>query len=120
MSAQTGITLRRVCEYFRIDFEVVREFADYGLYPTVLCDGEMAIEAGNLDRLKRIISMHQAIGINKEGIEVILNLGERISGLQREIETLQNEVERLRRHLGPQEPETLKRLGLLIEIDEGI
>lgn len=118
MNERTGITLRQVCEYFHVDFEVVRGFAEFGLYPTVSCDGELGIDTRNLDRLKRIISLYQALGINKEGIEVILDLGERISGLQREVGTLRDEVERLRRRLGAEEPEALKRLGLLIEIGD--
>jgi len=119
MSVQAVITLRQVCDHFHVDFELVRDFAEFGLYPTVLCDGEIGIEARNLEKLKRIIGLYQALGINKEGIEVILELGEQISGLQREVEALQDEVERWRRHWGTERPQDPKGLGLLIEIDDG-
>jgi chaperone modulatory protein CbpM len=115
---QTGITLRQVCDYFRIDLELVRDFAEFGLYPTVLFEGEIGIETQNLHKLKKVISLHQALGINKEGIEAILNLGEQVAGLQKEVGLLQNEVEKLKRQAGIAEPEVLKRLGLLIEISD--
>ena len=103
---QTIITLSRVCEYFHIDIKIAREFADFGLYPIVFFEGEPAIETHSIDRLKKIISLYQALGINKEGIDVVLDLREKISGLQEEIEFLQNEVEKLKRHLGNEETET--------------
>ncbi|MFA6507482.1 MAG: chaperone modulator CbpM [Treponemataceae bacterium] len=117
MSTQNQIALIEVCDYFHIDFEIVQDFADFGLYPTVLCEGEKGIEVQYLDRVKKIISLYKTLGINKEGIEVILNLQEKISGLQDEVDSLQNKVESLKRQLGINEPETLKRLGLLVEID---
>jgi chaperone modulatory protein CbpM len=118
MNGQTGITLRQVCEYFHVDIGIVLDFAEYGLYPTVTYDGEIGIETRDLDRVKRILCLHQALGINKEGIEVILTLDDRIDGLQREVQALRGEVERLKRQSGAEEPEALRRIGLLIEIGE--
>lgn len=118
MSARTCLTLRQVCEYFRVDIEVVRDFADFGLYPTVASGGEIGIDTEYLDRLEEIISLHRSLGINKEGIEVILELREKISELQDEVGSLRDEVARLRDSSRNEEPETLKRLGLLIEIGQ--
>ena len=118
MTMRTTISLGRVCDYLRVDLELVRDFADFGLYPTVSFEGDIGIEAQYLERLRKIISLHQALGINKEGIEVILNLREKITAFQDEVDSLRNEVERLKRHWGNEEPEALKRRGLLIEIDD--
>jgi hypothetical protein len=113
---QTRISLSQVCDHFHIDFELVRDFADFGLYPTVLFDGELGIEAQDLARLGKIISLHQSLGINKEGIDVILDLREKITALESEAELLRNEVEKLRRHFESEGTEVLRRRGLLIEI----
>ncbi|MGO8692936.1 MAG: chaperone modulator CbpM [Rectinemataceae bacterium] len=116
MTRQTQITLSQVCEYFHIDPELIQDFAEFGLYPTVILDGEIAIQTENLDRLRKIISLHEALGINKEGIEIILDLREKISALQRQVELLQNEVNKLKRELRDEEPAVLKSKSLLIEI----
>jgi hypothetical protein len=114
---RNGISLSRICDYFRVDIELVRDFADFGLYPTALFDGEVGIEMRNLGKLRKIISLHQALGINKEGIEVILELRNRVAGLQGEVELLRNEVATLKRDSGNGNLETLERLGLLVEIN---
>jgi hypothetical protein len=112
------ITLSLACEYFRVDPGLVRDFADFGLIPVEVIHDEDVIEASNLDRLRKIISLHESLGINKEGIEVILGLRERISGLEEEVGALREEVARLKRFREAEEPETLRRCGLLIEISE--
>jgi len=117
MKNPSGVTLIQVSEYYRIDLEIVREFAEYGLYPTVIVDGEIGIEAGGLDRLRKVISLHRALGINKEGIEAVLGLRERIAGLEEEISAMATELIALKRRLGSEETEALERLGLLVEVD---
>ena len=116
MRRRRPIPLDQVCIRFRIESETVREFADFGLYPVVQEDGESAIDAEYLDRLKRIVSLHRNLGINKEGIDIILELRDRITKLQDELELRNREIARLRRRVESEEPEALERRGLLIEI----
>ncbi|MHB0897203.1 MAG: chaperone modulator CbpM [Spirochaetales bacterium] len=118
MKRQTMIALSEVCDFYHIDIEVIRDFSEFGLYPLAIVDGEAEIEAKYLDKLDAIIGLHRALGINKEGIDVILELRERVSGLQDEIESLRHEIGRLRSHIRDMEPETLERQGLLIEISD--
>ena len=115
---ETTITLSKVCDYFHVDIELVREFADFGLYATVPVEGETGIEARELARLEKAISLHRALGINKEGIDVILELRERISELQGELERLRGEARRQSLIAGGEEPETLRIRALLIEVGE--
>lgn len=118
MTARNQVTLSQVSDYFHIEIEIVSDFADFGLFPTVSLDGEIGIETDNLGRLEEILNLYQSLGINKEGIEVVLNMRERISALQGEVERLRNVAERLKYHIGNEDPELLKRRGLLIEIDD--
>ena len=117
MKNPSGVTLVQVSEYYSIDIETVREFAEYGLYPTALFDGEMGVADGGLERMKKVISLHRALGINKEGIEAVLGLRERIAGLEEEISAMATELIALKRRLGSEETEALERLGLLVEVD---
>jgi chaperone modulatory protein CbpM len=116
MNTQTVIPLRKVCRFFQIELEIVQDFAEFGLYPTVPCNNEVGIEPQYLDKLKRIISLYQALGINKEGIEVILELREKNFALQRDVELLKNKVEKLEYYLGNEESGRLKQRSLLIEV----
>ena len=118
MNARTRITLRLFCEYARVDFDLAREFAEYGLYPAVFSEDDIEIETRHLYEFRKIVDLHRTLGINKEGIEVILGLRKQICDLQEEVEHLRNEIEELNLHEGIEEPETLKRLGLLIEVED--
>ena len=118
MKRQTMIALSEVCDFYHIDIEVIRDFSEFGLYPLAIVDGEAEIEAKYLDKLDAIIGLHRALGINKEGIDVILELREKISALQDEIESLRREIGGLRNRVADADPETLEGRGLLIEIGD--
>jgi hypothetical protein len=117
MTAQSIITVNQICEYFHIETSIILEFVDFGLFSAVTSDGETGIEVQNLNKLGEIISLYQALGINKEGIEVILNQREQISRLKDEIERLHNTVKKLEYHWESESLEALSRSGLLIDID---
>jgi len=120
MKTKNVLYLSRVSEIFQIDIHIIQEFAEFGLYPTVELDGEKGIEYEAFDRLKRIISLHNALGVNKEGIDAILRLGEHISDLQNQVDSLEGEVRKLRNYLQKEDSEVLQKLGLLVEIvDDG-
>ena len=98
MKTESRISLRRVSEVYRVDFALVMEWAEFGLYTTV--GDEPSIESDSLERLKRIISLHRALGVNKEGIEVVLNLSQRIADLETELVSLKAALEKHRRGWG--------------------
>lgn len=112
------ITLVQVCDYLRLDIGLVREFADFGLYPTVEVEGEKGLETRYLDKLKEVVSLHQALGINKEGIDVILELRSRVATLQEALESLHHENRKLRHLLGAEDRGELEVQGLIIEVIE--
>jgi hypothetical protein len=116
MTVQDAIPLEKICRYYNIEIEVVLDFADFGLFPTLYEAEQTSIERRHLKRLAEIITLYQALGINKEGIEVVSRLRERINGLEDEIERLHVEVERLGYRLGQEDPEVLSRLGMLIDV----
>lgn len=117
MSSNSTLSLKQVCEHFHIEVEAVVDLSEFGLFPTILIGGVMSIEFEYLEKLRDIINLYQALGVNKEGIEVILNLRKRTLALQAEVENLHNEVAGLECHLDRDKPEALRGRGLLIEIE---
>ena len=118
MNIQSIISLKQICQYFQIEVDVVQDFAEFGLYPTVLFNNEIGVETHYLGRLKKVISLYKALGINKEGIEVILELREKNSSLQKEVERLKCEIENFKCYWGTEESEMLQQHNLLIEISD--
>lgn len=118
MKRQTAIALEQLGENLNIDIEIVRDFGDFGLFPVILVEGKFCIDIRYLDRAERALSLYRTLGINKEGIDIILELREEISSLQEQIEVLRAETDKMKARLSSDDPEVLKTLGLLIEIDD--
>jgi len=118
MSGKIIITFRQIGDCYDIDPELVREFAEFGLYPVVASEGETGIEKRYLDRVERVISLYRSLGVNKEGIDIILELREEISRLQEREEELQREEQKLKMRLEYDNPEILRSRGLFIEIED--
>jgi MerR family transcriptional regulator/heat shock protein HspR len=49
----------------------------------------------DITRLRRVQSLMEDLGVNLAGVEVILNLAERVEMLQKRVEELEEEVDRL-------------------------
>ena len=118
MSKETVITLRQVCEWYHIDPAIVRDFADFGLYPLNVVDGEFSIEIRYIERVEHVLSLHRSLGVNKEGIDIILELREEITRLQLVMEESQHEVRKLKAFLCLENSESPINIGRLIEIDD--
>jgi len=99
MKRETIITLEEVCECYHVDLEVIRDFGNFGLFPVVSVEGTFAIETRFLDRVERVLSLHRSLGINKEGIDNILELSAEISRLQDELEEFRHETRKLKAYL---------------------
>jgi hypothetical protein len=74
------------------------------------------VDARCLDRLKEVVSLHQALGINKEGLDIILELRSNVAMLREALENLQRENRKLRLLLGAEDRGDLENKGLTIEV----
>ncbi|MDP3178336.1 MAG: chaperone modulator CbpM [Spirochaetaceae bacterium] len=117
MTDPRKIPLDQLSEYFNIGIETIMEFSDFGLFPIIVHEGGPGIEPEVLGRFERIVDLHVALGVNKEGIDVILDLREKISGLLDEIEGLRGVIAELESHDEIKRLEMLSSQGLLIEIE---
>ena len=61
----------------------------------------------DVDRIRQIKRLLDDLGVNLAGVEVILNMSERIIDLEQQMDTLRTEADLLRRRLHPQITDTL-------------
>jgi hypothetical protein len=115
MDTHRFIELREVSERFRIDFEVCRQFADFGIVSTVLENNTLYIDPEEVLTLRHAVSLYRDLGVNKEGIEVILTMRQRITQLQKEVDYLTRRNERLERENYQKTVELPRKRGLFIE-----
>lgn len=83
------LTLEMLASCVRVHPEWIRHLVDFGLLtPTRIRGRHMLFEAATVMRLRRILRLQRHLGVNLAGVAIILELHDRLSSLQRELEEL--------------------------------
>ena len=82
------IILDEFCTSHQVEISFVRSLEEYGLVQTVIVNETLCVPINDLPKLEQIVRLHQELNINSEGIDVIINLLQRIENLQNEINEL--------------------------------
>ncbi|MDQ3323559.1 MAG: helix-turn-helix transcriptional regulator [Acidobacteriota bacterium] len=89
-------TISAVAELFEIHPQTLRLYEREGLLkPSRSIGNTRLYEDADLERLEIILSLTRDLGVNLAGVEIILNMREKMNGMQREFERF---VEYLRSH----------------------
>ena len=78
MEAQELIIIEVFCTQYNVELSLIDELNEFGLIEVVQDNGMKYIHIDKLPEVERVIRFHNELNINKEGIEVILNLLNRI------------------------------------------
>lgn len=92
MEGKGLILISRLCEEYRVEITFFREVEDSGLLEFENISDRQYIREEHLELFEKILRLHRDLEVNVEGIDVILNLMERISGLE-------NQLRQMRSHL---------------------
>lgn len=92
MTSGRYILIRTLCASYDISPEFMDELYDHGLIQYHMEDNEAFFPEEKLSDLERMIRLHNDLGINMAGIDVIINLMDRMSGLQKELEEVRNRL----------------------------
>ncbi|MEX2443999.1 MAG: chaperone modulator CbpM [Alkalispirochaeta sp.] len=115
MDTHRFIELRNVSERLRIDFEVCRQFADFGIVATIAENNTLYVHPEDVPTLCHAVSLYRDLGVNKEGIDVILRMRERIVRLQQEVEHLTRRTDRLEQENFQKNVELPRQRGVFFE-----
>lgn len=90
MESKTLIAIEEICSGHEVEHTLILSMKEFGLIEFVK---EGYVESTALPRIEKIIRFHTELEINFEGIEVILNLLERMDSMNEEIITLKNRLD---------------------------
>ncbi len=80
-------TISAVAELFEIHPQTLRLYEREGLLKPSRSEGNTRLYADtDLERLEIILSLTRDLGVNLAGVEIILNMREKMKGMQREFE----------------------------------
>ena len=86
------IVLDEFCASHQVEISFVRSLEEYGLVQTIIVNETLCVPGNELSKLEQIVRLHQELNINSEGIDVIINLLQRIENMQKEINGLRNKL----------------------------
>jgi len=87
---QTVLSLEDLADAAGLHPGLVEQYVDYGLLEPLKGAGHgLLFPVSAVDRLRRIVRLRCDLGVNLAGIAVILEMRERLVGLQAELERLQ-------------------------------
>ena len=92
METQELIIVEVFCQEFQIDTSVIWELEEFGLIETIKQEETHYIHRNQIITVEKIIRLHTELNINKEGVEVILDLLDKVASLNLDIKILKDRL----------------------------
>ncbi len=86
------IKLNDFAAFYQIETEVLNTFADVGLIHPIPEVNDLVIPYEEVDRCERAIRIYQDLDVNPEGIDIILEMRDKIKQLQDELNFLRRQL----------------------------
>ena len=93
METQDLIIIDVFCQEYQIEINFINDLESFGLIETVVHNENKYLDINQLVHVEKIIRLHNDLNINKEGIEIILDLLEKEKQLLSEIKYLKNRLD---------------------------
>ena len=92
METEKYIPVLHLCDLYQIEISFFKELNEVGLIEMVSKQNSMYVHEDKLYKVERIIRIHRELNINIEGIDVVLNLLEKVDKLQNEVYSMQSRL----------------------------
>ena len=92
METQDLIIIDVFCQEYQIEINFINDLESFGLIETIVHNENKYLDKNKLVHVEKIIRLHNDLNINKEGIEIILDLLEKEKQLLSEINYLKNRL----------------------------
>ncbi|MBC6996208.1 chaperone modulator CbpM [Neolewinella lacunae] len=81
MSSITYVTLQQFCSFHQCETLILEDFLDHGIIRVERQNDIVLIPEPELPKLEKALRLHLDLGVNAAGIDIILNLLERMEGV---------------------------------------
>ena len=92
MENQELIVIDVFCKEYQIEINFIHDLEEFGLIQIVKKQEKKYLDKNQLVFIEKILRLHNDLNINKEGIEIILNLQEKENQLLSEINYLRKRL----------------------------
>jgi chaperone modulatory protein CbpM len=92
METQELIIVDVFCQEYQIEINLINDLESFGLIETIVHNENKYLDKNQLVHVEKILRLHNDLNINKEGIEIILDLLEKEKQLLLEVKYLKNRL----------------------------
>jgi len=92
MDTEKYIPVLHLCDLYQLEISFFKELNEEGLIELVSRQNSMYVHEDKLYKVERIIRIYRELNVNIEGIDVVLNLLEKVEKLQNEVNSMQSRL----------------------------
>lgn len=92
METQELVIVDVFCQEYQIEINLLNDLESFGLIEIIIQNDVQYLDKNHLVDVEKIIRLHNDLNVNKEGIEIILDLLEKENQLISEINYLKNRL----------------------------
>lgn len=92
MATEKYILVRHFCKQTQIEDEFVKNLQEYGLVTFKEREDDLFIDESDISEIERLFRLHNDLGINYEGLDVIKQMLNRMHILEKEMDFLQKKL----------------------------
>ena len=92
MNLNKLIPINTLCVHYNIEITFFSNLIEYNLIEIITVEKAQYIHQNNIRNLEKILRIHDELGINMEGIDVVFNMLSKINALENELNTVKNRL----------------------------
>jgi MerR family transcriptional regulator/heat shock protein HspR len=118
MESNRFFSIEEVSAFCDVAIDILQEWAEDGLFSVRFQGKTEGVESAELREIKRIVDLYKTLGVNMEGVEIIITMRNRIREMDRQMQLLQRRLDRLEEEHNLRSLEIPRAMGLLIDYFE--
>jgi hypothetical protein len=92
MNTENFIPIDTLCQHYKLEISFFNNLNENGLVDIELVDNIQYIHKDSIYEIEKIVRMHKELDVNIEGIDIVLNLLQKIDALQTELHNVRNRL----------------------------
>ncbi|SHG44591.1 MerR HTH family regulatory protein [Flavobacterium segetis] len=92
MTLENLISIPELCSHYQMEMSFFTNLKEVGLVEIKTVETISYIDSACIYEIEKMIHIHQDLDVNIEGIDVVLNLLEKIEALNNEVTSLKNRL----------------------------
>ena len=92
MNTENFIPIATLCQHYKLELSFFNTLDENGLIEIQFVDNIQYVHKESIYEIEKIVRMHKELDVNIEGIDVVLNLLQKIDALQTELLRVRNRL----------------------------